>query len=589
MYRSPQIHRAIVLITPAPTETKSPILDNLLGKTDAVSTTAPLEDALLSKQTPAPTTIPAVVTINPDDLNKLKDLNNLGTTAPPSSGSSSGSKAVANDHSENKNRGKGGSDATVADTKRDVTTGSESAAEQTVRYTASAVVGITVVILAFFQFLAMNPSYIAGETARERLLAPNAWELPLFVSFVQQAGVLALARNAKVPQLFYTNFLDSLSWLVFLIRGSAPSKAASGAVSSVQLVGYRRLAEYDAIGFVQFAVRSDVRERDWFLRVWVALLIVLALLLVCVIATALFAKWASQRGNPFHTETSDSHKRSVNLRSISRRLLGMCVIVGYLVLLPLTMIALFELLQDASTSGFPHGNAILALVTLVLILAVLLYGMVSLYRLTEAGLSKWQTRVVFGVLYSSYTYSCRLFFAAPALVQIATGVLIASVTTDPLTQLLLLIAVHLVYVGALVALRPCECSAHFGFILGAEAAIVLIYGLAAGMTDASLSVETQKTLSYVILILLCIVFVGMFVRQLLLLWTYSSGWTKEGNESYSGLPTLHDHDMMESGPGQYTISLQGSDLNSSRGYDSQQTDSPTNTIRIVDGHKQIQI
>ncbi|OQR82799.1 mucin-like protein [Achlya hypogyna] len=543
-------------------------------------------EVLLNKVTVPPTTIPVVVTVDPNDLGKLDKLNDLGTTAPPAGASGSSSKAVANDHSENRNRGQAGSQAALVETKKDVTTGTESSALQTVRYITSALVGITLVVLAFFQFLAMNPSYLLPDSAADRLLAPNSWELPLFVSFVQQVGALALARNAKVPQLFYTNFLDSLSWLNFLIRGSAPAPSTAS-VSSFQL--HRRLADVDAVGFAQFALRTDVKERDWFLRVWVAFLVLLAVILVCVIATAVFAKWAATRGNPFHTETSDSHKRSVNLRSISRRLLGMCVVVAYLVLLPMTMIALFEILQDSSTAGFPHANAILALVSLVLVIGALGAGMVALYRKTEAGLSRWQTRVVFGAVYSNYTYCCRLFFAAPALVQVLTGVVVATVTANPLTQLLVLIVLHLVYVAAMVLLRPFECSVHFAFALATEGLIMVLYGLAAGMTGDNLTKDTQVSLSYAIIVLVLIVFVLMFIRQLVMLWTYSSGWAKESNESYTGLPTLHDHDM-ESGAGQYTISLHGSEPRSGTHLsDPKEADSPTNTIRIVDTSKQIQI
>ncbi|OQS01848.1 mucin, partial [Thraustotheca clavata] len=587
----------VILVTPAPTETKSAIIDSLISQTNPVSSTQPPtpDPLLLNKDTPAPT-IPVVVTVDPGDVDKINKINNLGTTAPPSLNSGSASKAGSNDHSENKNRGKSGSESTSTVTKRDITTGTESSGLQTVRYIVSSIVGISIVILAFFQFIAMNPSYIAPDSLSERLLAPNSWELPLFVAFIQQAQTLSLARNAKVPQLFYMNFMDSLSWLNFLIRGSSSSSDSATSVSSVQLVsGPRRLTDtgYDASGFTQFAIRADVKERDWFVRVWVVFIIVIAIILLFVIGTALFARWASQRGNPFHSETSDSHKRSVSLRSISRRLLGMCVLVGYFVLLPLSMISMFEILQDSSTDGFPHANAILAIVTYLIIGGVIIGGMYWIFKKTEAGLSKWQTRVVFGLVYTNYTYQCRLYFAAAAVVQVLSGVFIACITANALTQLLVLIALHVVYIASMVILQPFDCPLHFRFSIGVELLIITIFGLACGMTGNDLTKNMQSSLSYVIIILLCLVFLLMFIRQLVMLWTYASGWAKESNESYTGIPTLNDHEI-ESGPGQYTISLHDTESNQNSGsfYTSKspkRDDSPTNTIRIVDAKKQIQI
>ncbi|OQR89793.1 mucin-like protein, partial [Achlya hypogyna] len=369
--------------------------------------------------------------------------------------------AAPNDHSELINRGDGSvAGETAADLKAKATVGTEPAALATVRYVTSAVIGVTLVVLAFFQFIAINPSYIPPDTGMERAFAPNAWELPTFVAFLQSVGLLSLARNANVPQLFYMNFLDSLSWLNMLIRGSAPS-AAANSVSSVQLQSHRQLAStstaYDATGYIDFSVRSNVAEKDWFFRLWIALLVVLAVLLVVVIGTALVSSWMVKRGNPFHSETSDSHKRSVSLRSISRRLLGMCVTVVFFSYLPLSMVSMFEILQDASSSGFPHTNAVLSMITLALLVGCLVAGAVVVHRKSEAGLSRWQVRVVWGVAYGPYFYSHRLFFVVTTAVQLLSGVLVASVTTSGAAPLIALIVLHAVYVVVMIVLNPFQC------------------------------------------------------------------------------------------------------------------------------------
>ncbi|ETV92256.1 hypothetical protein H310_13481 [Aphanomyces invadans] len=534
-----------------------------------------------------------MLTTTPAPLEELVEKSSVPT--PTGGGAATVDNEVAPDNNRQDKRRDDvyGGNRTVddlEDLKASITTGTETKSVQTLRYVSSSVVGITLVLLAFFQFIAMNPSYIVPDAASDRLAAPNSWEFPAFISFIQHVGVLALTKNTKVPQKFFMSFVDSLSWLEFLIRGSAPT-ASSSSVAQLFAHGGRVLAEatYDAQGKIQFSLRSDINDKDWFIRVWVAVLVVVAVLMVFVIATALLSQWVAKRGNPFHSDTTDSHKRSVSFRSISRRLLGMCVLVGYFAILPLSMISMFEVLQDASSTGFPHLYAILSIATLVVLVGAVLYGMYALQSLTEAGLSKWRTRVVWGVVYSNYHYTSRLFFAAGALVQFLTGILVASVTADALTQLLSLVIVHALYLVSMFVLQPFVCSVHFKFAVGFQVLILTVYALACGLTGETSSTETQINVSYAIVIVLVVVFVAMFVRQLYMLWTYASAWAKDEYESVTGLPTLHDHEV-ESGGGNYTISLRDTEdhLSSSKNtmslHNSSTTgdDSPMNTIRIVD-------
>ncbi|EQC30978.1 hypothetical protein SDRG_11451 [Saprolegnia diclina VS20] len=416
----------------------------------------------------------------------------------------------------------------------------------------------------------------------ERAFAPNAWELPTFVGFLQGISLLSLVRNANVPQLFYMNFLDSLSWLNFLIRAPA-SSASTSTVASVQLVSHRQLAStssYDASGYIDFSLRANVGEKDWFFRLWATVLVVLAVLLLVVVVTAVVAKCLVQRGNPFHSETSDSHKRSVSLRSISRRLLGMCVTVVYFAILPLSMVAMFEVLLDTTSTGFPHTNAVLSMVTLALLVGVLVAGAIAVHRKTEAGLSKWHVRVVWGVVYGPYLYSHRLFFVVTALVQLLSGVLVASVSAAGAAPLIALIALRVVYVVLIAVVRPFQCNIQLWCTLVFEALLVVMYGVAAGLTPLGLEVGTQKTLSYVVVIIVVAIVLVVFLRQLLMLWNFASGWAKPDDVSYSGIPTAHEHDWESSGAN-YTISIPGADSSSRDASAAYSTDNMPNTIRLV--------
>ncbi|RHZ08709.1 hypothetical protein DYB31_003929, partial [Aphanomyces astaci] len=573
--------------------------DIVVATTELPVTASVVSQELLNGTTRSPT-----LSTTQAPLESLVEKTSVPKVAVPGAPNGDGSKLqgeeVAPDNNSNRQDKRrddlaGKTDEEIQDIKATITSGYESKTEQTLRYVSSSVVGITLVLLAFFQFIAMNPSYILPDSPSDRLAAPNSWEFPAFVFFIQQVGVLSLAKNTKVPHKFYVSFLDSLSWLVFLIRGSPSADSNNAAVSSSQLVaigGGRSLVEsstYDAQGKIQFSLRSDVNDKDWFMRVWVAVLVVIAVLMVFVICTALISQWVAQRGNPFHSDTTDSHKRSVSFRSISRRLLGMCVLVGFFSILPLSMISMFEVLQDASTAGFPHIYAILSLVTLALVVGSVLYGMYALQSLTEAGLSKWRTRVVWGVVYSNYHYTSRLFFAAGALVQFLTGILVAAVTGDAFVQLLCLVIVHALYLVSMFVLQPFVCNVHFKFAIGFQVLILVVFSLACGLAGDSISNDTQLNLSYAIVILLIIVFVVMFIRQLYMLWTYASAWAKDEHDSVTGMPTLHDHEI-ESGGGNYTISLRDTEDHghSSGGknavslHNSGGDDSPMNTIRIVD-------
>ncbi|OQR94663.1 mucin, partial [Thraustotheca clavata] len=572
-----------LIVSQAPV-TNSPILSALIADTMTPSLTpSPISNLLLAN-TPAPSTVAAVVTASPEDVSKLAKLNNLGATPAPSSGSGSGSStgqaAANNNHSDLKNRAKGDpTGSAAAALKAESTTGTESSTQQTIRYIVSSIIGLTVALMAFFLFQATNPSYITPDETSARALAPNTWELPLFIGLLQQLSALSLENYAKVPQAFYVNFLDSLSWLNFLIHGSA-STSTTSSMTSLQLSGTRRLSSlsssYDATGFLQFSLRSNVSENDWFVRIWTAFIIVIAILLLAVVATGLYGRWSASRSNPFNTNSTDSQRRSTNFRSISYRLLGMCVLVVYFAILPMSMICMFEILEDATTSGFPHLTSILAILTLLITYGVIGFGIFKLANETEASLSRWATRAVFGVLYSNFHYSSRLFFGATAITQGLTGILLASITANSLTQLLVLIIVHMIYLLSMVIIRPFTCMIQSGFSIAMEVILLLIFAISCGMTG-DITVDSQINMSYAIVIIICLFCVVMFVRQLVMLWTFASAWAKDEDEHTSRVQTFNEREP--DSDYDYNLSIPRSGHSSS---DNNTRSSPLNTIRIMD-------
>ncbi|OQR84480.1 mucin-like protein, partial [Achlya hypogyna] len=563
--------------TPTPSGTSIPTeLPLLIPTTQAVTVDPSIANLL--NNTPAETTKPVsegLLNIPTQPLNE--------TTPPVAAGT-----VPPSDHSDN--RGKSG-DVEAVDAPR-TTVGVESSTLQTVRYVVSAVVAISLATLTFFQFLAINPAFIAPDALVERLLAPNAWELPMFVSFLQGVGVLSFVVNANIPQLFYMNFLDSLSWINFLIRASAPP-AAGAVVSSVQVASsvsasqlatasHRQLATtssaYDASGFIGFAHRSYVNEKDWFLRIWIALLVVVAVVLAVAVVVGVVGRLKGRR-SPFNTNSSsNAHTTARSLHSVSQRLLGICVTVVTLSYLPLAMISMFEIRQDATAANFPHTNAVLAMVTLALLIGALVAGVVLLYRKTEAGLSKWQIKVVWGALYSPYHYRHRCFFAVPLLVQLLSGVLVANVTSSGTAPLIALIVLHAVYVLLVLVLQPFADTLQLVATLAIEAALLVVFGVACGLAKSPLGFDAQQSLSYIIIVLVIVVTIAVLLRQLLMLWTFASGWAKPSEDQFTGLYTANEHEM-DTNEG-YTISLQGSSSHHQTPSRENDYDVP-NTIQLI--------
>ncbi|KAH9107231.1 hypothetical protein AeMF1_017375 [Aphanomyces euteiches] len=378
--------------------------------------------------------------------------------------------------------------------------GSDSSGQRATRYFFNAVVGLTLVFLAFFHYIAIEPSFLSPDTSTGAFMAPNSWELSLFVSLMQIAALISCA-SVDVPHAIFVMLTDSFTWLNFLVGGTAKRS---------QQQQQRRLeavaaTSYDPFGLVQFALRVNIMERDLFIHAWTFFFIVIGALLVAMIAASFLTQsTARKEGLPSRTKSDIA----------SKAFLTMAV-------LPLSAFSMYEVGQDSqSLDGFGSISGILALIALLAIAALILYAAVAVYRTSEVDLSKYKTKITFGVLYGNYKYESRLFFAATLCVHMLTGVLLAGVV-EPSAQMILLLALHGFYLAIMLLLRPHVTTLQLAFSADAELVILVIFGLVHAMTLANRTDEqTKKALAYAVVILVCIVILLVFGRCLLRLWMY---------------------------------------------------------------------
>ncbi|KAF0712898.1 hypothetical protein As57867_004598, partial [Aphanomyces stellatus] len=434
--------------------------------------------------------------------------------------------------------------------------GTDSTTDKTSRYIFNAVVGLTLVFLAFFHYIAIDPAFIMPESTLAAFAAANSWELPTFFGFMQSVAIVSCA-NVNAPHTVFVSFTDSFAWLNFLVRGDAYAAKESVVVANLlaDLERHRTLDEvvvatkYDPFGFLQFALRINVLERDLFVRGWTFFLILLAVLLVLVILASVVSQCVGKR-TPFTSQqNSSSGSHSITLRQVGLRLQGFTVWFVTMAVLPLSTVSMYEVMQDAhSDAGFGSTSGIFAVVALVVLGGAILGAAYAVYCRTEVELSKFRTKVAFGVLYTNYGFESRLFFAISLLVQFATGVFLAGIAT-PSTQMLLLLALHALYLVLLLVTRPFMTRLQLMFTCVFELVLVVVFGLVYGMAQAAPGdAATKKSLGYAVVILVCVVIVLLFVRCILKLWNYISGLGGDGQGGpLSGrddcAPTLNSHEF----------------------------------------------
>ncbi|KDO20259.1 hypothetical protein SPRG_14506 [Saprolegnia parasitica CBS 223.65] len=361
-------------------------------------------------------------------------------------------------------------------------------------------------------------------------MAAQLMGAPAFLSALQHVAVLALTKNNNRPQLVYIRFLDNFSWSIFLVPSlSATTVPSTSTAVSTAVLG-RGLTSYDPSGFVQFALRSGVREQDWFVRLMATVLCVIALLLLVIAASGAWAYVASRAAVGYDSESASAHSRYVQLRTLSHQCLGLLVVIGFLAVLPLTYIAVVELLQDGSTSLWSSTNGLLAVATLLLLLLSTVVLLQWLHRQSRIALAKWRVRIVFGVLYANMQYDRRCFIGAVFFLETVIAGIVAALTLDGVSQLLALMVVHGLFVLLILHRRPFPSRVHLHATLGVEGFLLILYSIGAGL-NMRITIQTQLVLSYTAVSLITLAVVGVWVRQLVLLAKYAGCSTNKAAEA----------------------------------------------------------
>ncbi|OQS01133.1 mucin, partial [Thraustotheca clavata] len=560
--------------------TLSPIINSLI-MTNFTATPSPTNaieyEQFLSVPTDAPT-LQIVIALPPQGVEQLNKLAILGQTQVPVAGSGNLDAVPQNDHSDVLNRAKLDKDSayTIAQLAAQSVIGTDSAWNGTIRYIVAVILSISLVLLCFFHFKAIDPKYITPDSYADAMWRPNSWELLLFVSTFQQLGALAFCKNNNKPQAVYIAFVDNLSWMLYFIREGGPSANSSNSTMSSTLLGTRRLSDessaYDATGFIQFSLRADVPERDWFVRLCTTLLIAITLVVIVVIITAIWAYFAGKEAaQGYDTASSNAQSRYIQLRTLSHRCVGLIIVIAFTAIFPLVYVSTVELLQDATTSlsssPFPHVNSIFSILTIFIVMGLLLCTLrwlMSAER-THAALSKWRVRIIFGVLYSNTQHEQRWFYGAWALLQVISAVIVAAVTMDGVTQLLALIVLHGGYILLVLWVHPFVSRFHLQATIVVESIVVLVYGICCCLNMA-LNVQTQLTLSYAVISIMILGIVLIWLRQLILLWKYASLY-----RSSRPAPKEPEPDDLSAA----LINLEESALTTSRGQTLRRKDGPT--------------
>ncbi|KAF0688152.1 hypothetical protein As57867_020143, partial [Aphanomyces stellatus] len=210
------------IITPAATETRTPIPTDI-QLFNTFTTLAPMSNNvknILENVTPAPTT-----------NSTAEQIVSITTPPPRAPGDAPAEEVLAPRPPPTKRSNS--SDLTSTERLDQISVaGTDSSGDKTNRYIFNAIVGLTFVFMAFFHYIAINPSFLAPESASGAFTAANSWELPSFFSFMQSVAIVSCA-NVNVPHTVFVSFTDSFAWLNFLVRGNAYTKADAVTVANL--------------------------------------------------------------------------------------------------------------------------------------------------------------------------------------------------------------------------------------------------------------------------------------------------------------------------------------------------------------------
>ncbi|KAF0683664.1 Aste57867_24309 [Aphanomyces stellatus] len=422
---------------------------------------------------------------------------------------------------------------------------------QAARVVLNGVVASTMATLMAFHVSAIDPS--SATSSATGVGPPNLWELPTFMTFLQNMAVVAMA-SIDAPYQPFVLFTDMFSWLLFQVKGSEPTPPIIDGNNIGNVTTFVTFAEsnatttnatsiYDAFGIEQFALRLHIRKEDMFIRAWSAFFIatggILALLLVCHSTSHVLMRFRC----PFASDEGWLPMIADHLTTVGQKLQGFLIWVATQAMMPLTAVSVFETSQQSNSSrGFGHSAIGIVALSVLLILGGACVGTAAvLYRQTENSLSKSQVKVTFGVLYVNLKYHLRIFCGLSLLVQFATGVFMSNFI-QPGSQMIWLMGIHGLYLVVLLIVRPFITKLHLIVAVLVEVVNIVIYGLSFAQAKASHDdLDTKKRLGWAIMGLVGVLILLFFARSLVKLFKKLMGGHNKlaSNDSSRDTSYLH--------------------------------------------------
>ncbi|DAZ93822.1 TPA: hypothetical protein N0F65_004211, partial [Lagenidium giganteum] len=377
------------------------------------------------------------------------------------------------------------------------------------RYTATALAGISMALLLFFHYISLDGS--TGWSGA--LLSPNTWEFLLYVGFLQQMASVSQLPNVRAPGILF-DFSDAFAWVNFLIQRKSDTSNARRLVSQVTVID----------GVAAYSIRLGISESKVLYHAVLGVVVVLAVLMLVFFTTAMCAKQRAEDEVNMSLRHS-AQQRVRRMRSISLRTLGLCVLIWFFALYPLSLMAAFETYMETKADAIRGALAVVILVFVGLCLGVLAVAARAIFHRSEEELQSFDMLAVWGCLYADYNYKCRMFFVVTALLQILTGIVIGGVDADP-SQLVVVLVLNVVYVGTAGLLSPFVTRMVAVFSYAVAAAKILNYGLVfCFLQSSSMSTDGRKKAADAYIAINTIVLFVWFVRHLIMFVQCLKDWT----------------------------------------------------------------
>ncbi|GMF35437.1 unnamed protein product [Phytophthora lilii] len=408
----------------------------------------------------------------------------------------------------------GGRNTYVDTTDSDVLSSSAAAFHEFLRYASVAFAGISVALLLFFHFVSLDANLLWVNAA----WSPNTWEFLFYVGYLQQMQATSELTLLKTPY-FLWDYTDSFAWSNFLIQDSSSDSTQS-----------RRLETIVLGGLVSYADRIGITEESILNHGATGFAVIMGVLIVVFLVLAVMAKRKAERAldesSDLNRYTSGVHR----LRSVSIRALGLCVLVWYFALFPLSMLASFEISMEVQSSTVAD-SLVVAIIALVLVCfgVLAVAGRVIMHK-TKDELEQFENLATWGSLYCEYTYRSRMFFVIDVVVQITTGILVGCMSGDP-TQLIVVMGIQALYLACVFIVSPFadQMVLRITYVLGLLK--ILNFGLAFAFLNSNTMSATARTrVAQAYIGINSIVILVWFVRQLIVFSTYIRAWMVRSND-----------------------------------------------------------